>query len=63
MLLNFDDIKKSFTFAIKEKDFALNLVIGGVLYLITGCLQQGMKLVDKDILKNKNGLIIKIKGE
>lgn len=58
MLLNFDDIKKSFTFAIKEKDFALNLVIGGVLYLITGCLQQGMKLVDKDILQNTPEILI-----
>ena len=52
MLLSFDNIQKSFTFALKEKDFALNLVIGGILYLITGCLQQVMK-INKNILENK----------
>lgn len=57
MLLNFDDIKKSFTFAIKEKDFALNLVIGGILYLITGCLQQVMK-INKNILENTPEILV-----
>lgn len=57
MLLSFDNIQKSFTFALKEKDFALNLVIGGILYLITGCLQQVMK-INKNILENTPEILV-----
>lgn len=58
MSLTFEDIKKSFTFALKDKDFTLNIVIGGILYSIAACFQQSTNLINDKIIKSNPEVLI-----